>query len=131
MFSVCFLKFRNLYIHGIFLAFINPFRIFLMVALCLVLFSASGESETGKFSPAPQEPGEAKILLVDDDLNSLYSGPYLESTHIVTALNDGGYSYDIFRTGVVGDPYDDDGLPSLSLVSVITMLGLISISRRK
>jgi len=53
----------------------------------------------GKFSPEPQEPGEANILLIDDDMETTYSAPYLESTHIITALNDGGYSYDIFRSG--------------------------------
>ncbi len=53
----------------------------------------------GKFSPEPQEPGDAKILLVDDDMETTYSAPHLESTHIITALNDGGYSYDIFRSG--------------------------------
>ena len=83
-----------------------------------VFFSTSAQSETGKFSPAAKEPGESKILLVDDDMELQYSGPYLEATHIVTALNDGGYSYDIFRTGQFdGDNYElPSGEAGLSMV---------------
>ena len=77
----------------------KSFRFFLIFVLVAVFFSTSAQSETGKFSPAAKEPGESKILLVDDDMEFWYSGPYIESTHIVTALNDGGYSYDIFRAG--------------------------------
>mgnify|MGYP001291258519 FL=1 len=85
----------------------KSFRFFLIFVLVAVFFSASAQSELGKFSPAAKEPGESKILLVDDDMVREYSGPYLEATHIVTALNDGGYSYDIFRTGQLdGDNYE-------------------------
>ena len=42
-------------------------RILLLFALVVVFFSASAQSETGNFSPAAKEPGESKILLVDDD----------------------------------------------------------------
>ena len=83
-----------------------------------VFFSTSAQSETGKFSPAAKEPGESKILLVDDDMEFWYSGPYIESTHIVTALNDGGYSYDIFRAGQFdGVNYEmPNGYDGLSIV---------------
>ena len=93
-------------------------RILLLFALVVVFFSASAQSETGKFSPAAKEPGESKILLVDDDMELQLSGPYLEATHIVTALNDGGYSYDIFRTGQFdGDNYElPSGAAGLSMV---------------
>ena len=93
-------------------------RILLLFALAVVFFSASAQSETGKFSPAAKEPGESRILLVDDDMELQLSGPYIEATHIVTALNDGGYSYDIFRTGQFdGDNYElPSGEAGLSMV---------------
>ena len=96
----------------------KSFRFFLICVLVAVFFSTSAQSETGKFSPAAKEPGESKILLVDDDMELQYSGPYLEATHIVTALNDGGYSYDIFRTGQFdGDNYElPSGEAGLSMV---------------
>ena len=53
----------------------------------------------GKFSPEKQEAGAAKVLVVDDDGENWMSGPWLEASHIATALNDGGYSYDVFRAG--------------------------------
>ena len=53
----------------------------------------------GAFSPARQDPGDAKVLLVDDDAENWMSGPWLEASPIATALNDGGYSYDVFRAG--------------------------------
>ena len=53
----------------------------------------------GHFSPAKQEPGDAKVLIVDDDGENWMSGPWLEASHIATALNDGGYSFDVFRSG--------------------------------
>ena len=43
-------------------------RIFMLFALIVIFFTASAQSETGKFSPAAKEPGESKILLVDDDM---------------------------------------------------------------
>ncbi|OIR21726.1 MAG: hypothetical protein BEU01_00185 [Marine Group III euryarchaeote CG-Epi4] len=53
----------------------------------------------GKFSPVRQDSGEAKVLLMDDDAENWMSGPWLEASHVATALNDGGYSYDVFRAG--------------------------------
>ena len=53
----------------------------------------------GKFSPGRLESGSAKVLLVDDDQETRMSGPYLEASHVATALNDGGYAYDVFRAG--------------------------------
>ena len=99
-------------------------RILLLFAFVALFFSTPAQSETGKFSPAAGEPGESKILLVDDDMELQLSGPYLEATHIVTALNDGGYSYDIFRTGQFdGDnyeiPHGDEGLSMLDNYEVI------------
>ena len=70
----------------------NSVRFFLIFVLIAIFFSTSAQSEHGKFSPEAKEPGESKILLVDDDMELWYSGPYIESTHIVTALNDAGYS---------------------------------------
>jgi len=69
----------------------------------------------GAFSPARQDPGDAKVLLVDDDAENWMSGPWLEASHIATALNDGGYSYDVFRAGRWGGtskelPSGDTGL---------------------
>ena len=46
----------------------------------------------GKFSPGRLESGSAKVLLVDDDQERYMSGPYLEASHVATALNDGGYA---------------------------------------
>ena len=73
---------------------------------------------TGKFSPAPAEPGDAKILIVDDDMERWMSGPWLEASHVETALNDGGYSFDVFRAGMWGGtnwmiPSGDEGLSML------------------
>ena len=42
----------------------------------------------GKFSPEKQEAGAAKVLVVDDDGENWMSGPWLEASHIATALND-------------------------------------------
>ncbi len=72
----------------------------------------------GSFKPARQEPGEAKILLVDDDGENWMSGPWIEASHIATALNDGGYSYDVYRAGRWGGnpkelPGGDAGLSML------------------
>jgi len=53
----------------------------------------------GSFSPAKQAPGDAKVLVVDDDGENWMSGPWIEASHVATALNDGGYSYDVFRAG--------------------------------
>ena len=93
-------------------------RILLLFAFVALFFSTPAQSETGKFSPAAGEPGESKILLVDDDMELQFSGPYIEATHIVTALNDGGYSYDIFRAGQFdGTNYElPSGEAGLSLV---------------
>ena len=93
-------------------------RILLLFAFVALFFSTPAQSETGKFSPAAGEPGESKILLVDDDMELWFSGPYIEATHIVTALNDGGYSYDIFRAGQFdGTNYElPSGEAGLSLV---------------
>jgi len=77
----------------------NSWRIALLASFLALVFTGLTSADEGKFSPPAQEPGDAKILVVDDDLERLYSGPYLESTHILTALNEGGYSYDVFRTG--------------------------------
>ena len=43
--------------------------------------------------------GKSKVLLVDDDAENWMSGPWIEASHIATALNDGGYAYDVFRAG--------------------------------
>ena len=53
----------------------------------------------GKFSPARQAFGDAKVLLMDDDAERWMSGPWIEASHVETALNDGGYSFDVFRGG--------------------------------
>ncbi|MEC8874949.1 MAG: hypothetical protein VYE50_00045, partial [Candidatus Thermoplasmatota archaeon] len=72
----------------------------------------------GSFKPARQDAGQAKILLVDDDGENWMSGPWLEASHIATALNDGGYSYDVYRAGRWGGtpkelPGGDTGLSML------------------
>jgi hypothetical protein len=69
----------------------------------------------GAFAPARQPAGDAKVLIVDDDGENWMSGPWLEASHIATALNDGGYSYDVFRAGRWGGtgkelPSGDAGL---------------------
>ena len=56
----------------------------------------------GKFSPARQEPGDAKVFLMDDDAENWMSGPWMEASHVETALNDGGYSFDVYRGGKWG-----------------------------
>jgi len=53
----------------------------------------------GHFAPERNPAGEASVLVVDDDMERWYSGPYIESTHILTALNDNQYSFDVFRAG--------------------------------
>ena len=78
----------------------------------------------GKFSPEKQEAGAAKVLLVDDDGENWMSGPWLEASHIATALNDGGYSYDVFRAGRWGGvakelPAGDTGLSLVDDYEVI------------
>ena len=78
----------------------------------------------GKFSPAKQEAGSAKVLVVDDDGENWMSGPWLEASHIATALNDGGYSYDVFRAGRWGGvakelPAGDTGLSIIDDYEVI------------
>ena len=72
----------------------------------------------GKFSPARQEPGDAKVLLMDDDAERWMSGPWIEASHVETALNDGGYSFDVYRGGNWGGvnkelPSGDAGLSLL------------------
>ena len=57
---------------------------------------------TGWFSPAREPFGASKVFLMDDDAENWMSGPWLEAAHIETALNDGGYSYDVFRAGSWG-----------------------------
>ena len=54
-------------------------------------------------------------MLVDDDAENWMSGPWLEASHIATALNDGGNSYDVIRAGRWGGtskelPSGDTGL---------------------
>ena len=49
----------------------NSVRFFLIFVLIAIFFSTSAQSEHGKFSPEAKEPGESKILLVDD---VLYTG---------------------------------------------------------
>ncbi|MCH2440314.1 MAG: hypothetical protein MK220_03190, partial [Candidatus Poseidoniia archaeon] len=66
--------------------------------------------QAGKFSPIRADPGDAKILVMDDDAEFWMSGPWLEATHIETALNDGRYSFDVFRAGFWEQV--DRGLPS-------------------
>ena len=78
----------------------------------------------GKYSPARQEPGEAKVLLMDDDAENWMSGPWIEASHVETALNDGGYSFDVFRGGKWGGvnkelPAGDAGLSMLDDYEVI------------
>ena len=80
--------------------------------------------EDGKFSPAKQDAGDAKVLIVDDDGENWMSGPWLEASHIATALNDGGYSYDVFRAGRWGGtakelPSGDAGLSLVDDYEVI------------
>jgi hypothetical protein len=64
----------------------------------------------GKFSPEASEPGDAKVLIVDDDMSRRTSGPWLEASHIAPALNDAGYSFDVFRAGYWNGAYSN--LPS-------------------
>ena len=78
----------------------------------------------GKFSPARQEPGDAKVLLMDDDAENWMSGPWIEASHVETALNDGGYSFDVYRGGKWGGvnkeiPSGDAGLSMLDDYEVI------------
>ena len=58
----------------------------------------------GKYSPARQDPGDAKVFLMDDDAENWMSGPWIEASHVETALNDGGYSFDVYRGGKWGGP---------------------------
>ncbi len=72
----------------------------------------------GNFAPAKQDAGAAKVLLVDDDGENWMSGPWIEASHVATALNDGGYSYDVYRAGRWGGaakelPAGDVGLSML------------------
>ena len=67
---------------------------------------------------------KAHLLLVDDDGENWMSGPWLEASHIATALNDGGYSYDVFRAGRWGGvakelPAGDTGLSLVDDYEVI------------
>ena len=78
----------------------------------------------GAFAPAKQDSGDAKVLLVDDDGENWMSGPWLEASHIATALNDGGYSYDVYRVGRWGGtnkelPSGDTGLSMVDDYEVI------------
>ncbi len=82
----------------------------------------------GHFSPAKQEPGAAKVLIVDDDGENWMSGPWLEASHIATALNDGGYSFDVFRSGRWGGttkelPSGDAGLSLVDDYEVVIWYG--------
>ncbi len=82
----------------------------------------------GKFSPAKQEAGAAKVLIVDDDGENWMSGPWLEASHIATALNDGGYSFDVFRAGRWGGtaqelPSGDAGLSLVDDYEVVIWYG--------
>ena len=82
----------------------------------------------GKFSPAKQEAGDAKVLIVDDDGENWMSGPWLEASHIATALNDGGYSFDVFRAGRWGGtakelPSGDAGLSLVDDYEVVIWYG--------
>ena len=82
----------------------------------------------GKFSPAKQEAGDAKVLIVDDDGENWMSGPWLEASHIATALNDGGYSFDVFRAGRWGGtaqelPSGDTGLSLVDDYEVVIWYG--------
>ena len=84
--------------------------------------------EDGAFSPAKQPAGDAKVLIVDDDGENWMSGPWLEASHIATALNDGGYSYDVFRAGRWGGvakelPGGDAGLSLVDDYEVIIWYG--------
>jgi len=72
-------------------------------------FTANGE-----FYPPRQGFQAANVMVVDDDMERWMTGPFLES-YIVAALNDGGYSYDIFRSGIFNGtsnefPSGDEGL---------------------
>jgi len=78
----------------------------------------------GKFSPARQEPGDAKVFLMDDDAENWMSGPWIEASHVETALNDGGYSFDVFRGGKWGGvnkelPSGDAGLSLIDDYEVV------------
>ena len=102
----------------------NSWRITLLASLLVLVFAGLTSADEGRFSPPAQEPGDAKILVVDDDLERLYSAPYLESTHILTALNEGGYSYDVFRTGTWNGtnyelPGGDEGLSIVDNYEVV------------
>jgi len=52
----------------------------------------------GNFAPARLPVKQAKVLIVDDDRERRISSPFGEVL-IESALNDGGYSYDVFRSG--------------------------------
>ena len=58
-----------------------------------------GITADGSFAPARLPVKQAKILIVDDDRERRISSPFGEVL-IEAALNDGGYSYDVFRSGV-------------------------------
>ena len=78
----------------------------------------------GKFSPARQEPGDAKVFLMDDDAENWMSGPWIEASHVETALNDGGYSFDVYRGGKWGGvnkelPAGDAGLSMIDDYEVV------------
>ena len=82
----------------------------------------------GHFSPAKQDAGDAKVLIVDDDGENWMSGPWLEASHIATALNDGGYSFDVFRSGRWGGttkelPSGDAGLSLVDDYEVVIWYG--------
>ena len=84
--------------------------------------------EDGSFAPAKQPAGDAKVLIVDDDGENWMSGPWLEASHIATALNDGGYSYDVFRAGRWGGtakelPGGDAGLSLVDDYELIIWYG--------
>ena len=78
----------------------------------------------GKFSPARQAPGDAKVFLMDDDAENWMSGPWIEASHVETALNDGGYSFDVYRGGKWGGvnkelPSGDAGLSMIDDYEVV------------
>ena len=80
-------------------------------------------SANGRYAPARLPAGEASVLLVDDDMERWMSGPWLE-TLVEGALNDGGYSFDVFRGGTWGGtsyqlPSGDAGLKMVNDYEVI------------
>lgn len=69
----------------------------------------------GWFYPAKQPAGDAKILVVDDVTDFDYLSALTTQQYVLSSLNQGGFSYDVFQAGNRGldarhFPYGDAGL---------------------